>query len=63
MPKINNIIYSKNSINNIIYSKNSIQFRNDNIVHLINLNGKSLDKNMEILIKNKNIKRNLSFTI
>ena len=31
-------------INNIIYSKNSIQF-NDNIVHLINLNGKSLDKN------------------
>ena len=28
-------------INNIIYSKNSIQFRNDNIVNLINLNGKS----------------------
>ena len=49
-------------INNIIYSKNSIQFRNENIVHLINLNGKSLDKNTEILIKNKNIKPNLSFT-
>ena len=49
-------------INNIIYSKNSIQFRNDNIVHLINLNGKSLDKNSEILIKNKNIKPNLLFT-
>ena len=38
-------------INNIIYSKNSKQFRNDNIVNLINLNGKSLDKNTEILIK------------
>ena len=49
-------------INNIIYSKNSKQFRNDNIVHLINLNGKSLDKNTEILIKNKNIKPKLSFT-
>ena len=49
-------------INDIIYSKNSIQFRNDNIVHLINLNGKYLDKNTEILIKNKNIKPNLSFT-
>ena len=49
-------------INNVIYSKNSIQFRNDNIVHLINLNIKSLDKNAEILIKNKNIKPNLSFT-
>ena len=49
-------------INNIIYSKNSIQFRNDNIVNLINLNGKSLDKNTEILIKNRNIKPKLSFT-
>ena len=48
--------------NNIIYSKNSIQFRNDNIVNLINLNGKSLDKNTEILIQNKNIKPKLSFT-
>ena len=48
-------------INNIIYSKNSVQFRNDNIVHLINLNGKSLDKNTEILIKNKNIKPNPSY--
>ena len=27
-------------LNNIIYSKNSIQFRNDNIVNLINLKGK-----------------------
>ena len=44
--------------NNIVYSKNSIQFRNDNIVNLINLNGKSLDKNIEILIQNKNIKQN-----
>ena len=35
-------------INNIIYFKNSIQFRNDNIVHLINLNGRSLNKNTEI---------------
>ena len=49
-------------INNIIYSKNSIQFRNDNIVHLINLNGKSSDKHTERIIKNKNIKSNLSFT-
>ena len=38
-------------IHNIIYSKNSIQFRNDNIVHLINFNGKSLDRNTESLIK------------
>ena len=45
----------------IIYSKNSIQFRNDNIVNLINLYGKSLDKNTEILIENKNIKPKLSF--
>ena len=28
-------------LNNIIYSKNSIQFRNDNIVNLTNLKGKS----------------------
>ena len=48
--------------NNIVYSKNSIQFRNDNIVNLINLNGKWLDKNTEILIQNKNIKLKLSFT-
>ena len=38
-------------INNIIYSKNSIPFRNDNVVNLTNLNGKSLDKNTEILKK------------
>ena len=49
-------------INNVIYSKNSIQFRNDNIVNLINLNGKSLYKNKEILIKYRNIKPKLSFT-
>ena len=49
-------------INNIIYSKNSIQFRNDNIVNLISLNGKSWDKNTEILIKNRNKKPKLSFT-
>ena len=48
-------------INNIIYSNNFVQFRNDNIVHLINL-GKSLHKNTEILIKNKNIKPKLPFT-
>ena len=48
--------------NNIFYSKNSIQFRNDNIVNLINLNGKSLDNNTEILIQSKNIKPKLSFT-
>ena len=56
-PKINN------KINKLtIYSKNSIQFRNDNIVNLINLNGKLLDKNTEILIKNKIIKPKLPFT-
>ena len=49
-------------MNNIIYSKNSIQFRNDNIVHLINLDGKSLDRNTESLIKSKNIKPKLLFT-
>ena len=49
-------------INNIIYSKISIQFRKDNIVHLINLNGKSLDRNTESLIISKNIKPKLSFT-
>ena len=43
-------------INNTIYSKNSIQFRNDNIVNLINLNGKSWDKNTEILIKKQKYK-------
>ena len=31
-------------INNIIYSKNSIQFRNDNIVNFINLNGESFSQ-------------------
>ena len=31
-------------------------------MHSINLNGNSLDKSTEILIKNKNIKLNLSFT-
>ena len=35
----NIVITNTQKLNNIIYSKNSIQFRNDNIVNLINLNG------------------------
>ena len=54
------VITNIQKLSNIIYSKNSIQFRNDNIVNLINL--KSLDKNTEILIQNKNMKPKLSFT-
>ena len=58
----NKEIINTQKLNNIIYSKNSIQFRNDNIVNLINLKRKSLDKNTEILIQNKSIKPKLSFT-
>lgn len=40
---------------NVVYSKNAIQFRKDNIIHLINNNGESLDENTRKLLENKNI--------
>ena len=54
----NKITTEKEKYNNVIYSKNSIQFRNDHIVHIVTHDKKSLDKNTDFFIRNKNLKIN-----
>ena len=56
----NKITTEKEKYNNVIYEKNSIQFRNDNIVHIVTHDNKPLDENTDLLIRNKNLKINTS---